>query len=139
MTEPTTTPDEPFDPALPERIGAFLKAWNLVAHVTTRDCEIVAVRHGATVYALTEQDLTQLLERDAFARKENKLLAEKCARYRGELDDARIIARTLATTLRAGDFSDADIRSALSHFGGIDGKLPGWLTTAPAADTENEA
>jgi hypothetical protein len=81
--------------------------------------------------------LLELVRRDAYAEKTRLELADKAATYRAERDEARIVARTLAITLRAGDFSDADLLSALSYFGALGGRLPDWLTgtTPPDANT----
>jgi hypothetical protein len=89
---PDSTPAEaeqqthPFDPAVPERIRAFLEAFADPEHPQGA---ISTLRSEGL--RLTVDDLAQLLERDAYAERTRLELAEKCADYRHQRDEARTI------------------------------------------------
>jgi hypothetical protein len=69
----TTTPEPelPFDPEVPKRVAEWLSL----------------VWPGDKISQQALADLKQLLKRDAYARDENVLLAEKCAAWRGKYEE----------------------------------------------------
>lgn len=81
-----TEQHKPFDPAVPKRLRAAVAA---------------ATLSHSTFASPRASDLEQLLERDAYAEQTRLQLAEKCATYRSQRDEAYssiwLIAQSLAS------------------------------------------
>lgn len=90
-----TAEHHPFDPALPGHLDAFIAAWQTdIGSEPTFPLATVLARFETNEWCtLTLGELIQLRDRLAFAEKTRLELAEKCAAYRGERDQARELAR----------------------------------------------
>lgn len=95
---PETT--SPLDPDVPRRVTVFLDAWERIGGAD-QICDVY--ERGVTAYpALGVADLRELLKRDVDARRDGEQLAEACARYRHERDEARVRVAELELVPRCG-------------------------------------
>lgn len=84
----SASPERPFDPELPKRLQYLLAAIAAAPQCSDLDDDHIWVfEHGDQHISLAE--MTQLLHRLAYAERTRAELADKCADYRAQLDDAR--------------------------------------------------
>lgn len=87
MTDPQ--PEPPFDPDAASRVQAYLDAR---AHYGRNpEVPIAVIGHGSPSHgaSLKEAHLREVLRQLAYTQGENRLLAEKCAAWRGQYEGAR--------------------------------------------------
>jgi hypothetical protein len=80
-------PELPFDPDAAKRAQAYL---DTLERVLPHEPDVAPVWDDShEIVRLTRADLHEVLRQRAYARDENVLLAEKCAAWRGQYEDAR--------------------------------------------------
>lgn len=96
------TPEQPFDHDAAERVTAYLDVRDdLIARGATLTDQIAEGKSGGLPWAhLLAADVREVLRQRAYAKDENVLLAEKCGRYRSELDAAHAIIQRVTTQMQ---------------------------------------
>jgi hypothetical protein len=108
MTDTTTPePEHPFDPALPSRIDTFIATWK--AEISDVDSgPLAAVHTNGETTVLTLGDVAGLRARDAYAEQTRLQLADKCATYRSQRDEAHAEVERLKKQVK-------DLTHTVSH------------------------
>lgn len=80
---PDPQPEPPFDPDAAVRVQAFVDLWLIPGRNTIERI------HADRAYELAASDLAEVLRQLAYTKDENRLLAEKCAAWRGQYEEVR--------------------------------------------------
>lgn len=110
---PDTTPEteRPFDPAAADQLADFFRPGGFPGFTieerrawTSWQVRDVLTHHRNFLRQTIEVSVREVLRQRAYAKDEAKLLAEKCSRYRSELDDAHKIIQRV--TARMEDYAE---------------------------------